>query len=245
MIEAELRDILQALLDETGSLAAAIVVDDGDRTGVPSKRRPLGGDRALVLELASRSRKDAAAEDAAEASAEAAVDRRPQATDALLEIAARQLRAVARRWNVDTLPLLRVPPQVASADRVLARVLAFLRALAGAVTGHNAVLWRRGKVLCSAAPLDEAQTSRVVFLARRALAASGPQSSQAEILDPDAYAMTFYYGAVLVVTVDAPYAADFLRHRCRQVARELALLLPSLEPDPASPAAVRPVPPQG
>lgn len=244
MIEAELRDILQALLDETGSLAAAIVADDGERTGVPSKRRPLGGDRALVLELASRSRKepDSSADPGAEASAEPSVDRRPQATDAALEIAARQLRAVARRWNVETLPLLRVPPQIASADRVLARVQAFLRALASAVAGENAVLWRRGKVLAGAAPLDEVSASRAGFLARRALAAAGPHSSQAEIIDPDAYAMTFYYGAVLVVTVQAPYAVDFLRHRCRQVARELALLLPSLEPDPAAPAAVRPVP---
>lgn len=240
MIEAELRDILQALLDETGSLAAAIVSDDGDRTGVPSKRRPLGGDRALVLELASRSRKEV---EPAEGGAEPAeVDRRPQATDALLEVAARQLRAVARRWNVEALPLLRVPPQVASADRVLARVQAFLRALASATGGHNAVLWRRGKVLGSAAPLDEQQASRAGFLARRALASAGPHSSQAEVVDPDAYAMTFYYGAVLVVTVQAPYAVDFLRHRCRQVARELALLLPSLEPDPEAPAAVRPVP---
>lgn len=242
MIEAELRDILQALLDETGSLAAAIVSDDGDRTGVPSKRRPLGGDRALVLELASRSRKEVepTADDGAEAGAE--VDRRPQATDALLEIAVRQLRAVARRWNVETLPLVRVPPQAVSADRVLARVQAFLRALASATGGDNAVLWRRGKVVSSAASLDEHQASRAGFLARRTLAAAGPHSSHAEVIDPDAYAMSFYYGTALVVTVQAPYAVDFLRHRCRQVARELALLLPSLEPDPETPAAVRPVP---
>ncbi len=240
MIEAELRDILQALLDETGSLAAAIVSDDGDRTGVPSKRRPLGGDRALVLELASRSRKEV---EPADGGAEAAeVDRRPQAADALLEVAARQLRAVARRWNVETLPLVRVPPQAVSADRVLARVQAFLRALASATGGDNAVLWRRGKVVSSAASLDEHQASRAGFLARRALAAAGPHSSHAEVIDPDAYAMSFYYGAALVVTVQAPYAVDFLRHRCRQVARELALLLPSLEPDPETPAAVRPVP---
>lgn len=242
MIEAELRDILQALLDETGSLAAAIVSDDGDRTGVPSKRRPLGGDRALVLELASRSRKEVAPSADGDGEASAEVDRRPQATDALLEVAARQLRAVARRWNVDPLPLVRVPPQTASADRVLARVQTFLQALASATAGDNAVLWRRGKVLGSATALDEHQASRAGFLARRALAAAGPHSSHAEVVDPDAYAMSFYYGAVLVVTVQAPYAVDFLRHRCRQVARELALLLPSLEPDPETPAAVRPVP---
>ncbi len=264
MIESELRDILQALLDDTGSLAAAIVADDDDRTGVPSKRRPLGGDRALVLELASRSAKaetvGAAREDdsrpaqanAARPEATAASnatdadaptrDRRPHAIDAALEVAVRQLRAVARRWNVDTLPLVRVPPSSASADRVLARVEAFLRALAGSTSGHNAVLWHRNHVLASASPLDEVWRSRAHFLARRALAAPAPRSSHGEILDPDAYAMTFYYGAVLIVAVEAPYAVDFLRHRCRQVSRELAQLLPMMEPDPAAPAVAKPPP---
>ncbi|HRC54844.1 MAG TPA: hypothetical protein PKU97_02925, partial [Kofleriaceae bacterium] len=149
MIEAELRDILQSLLEETGSLAAAIVADD-DRTGVPSKRRPLGGDRSLVLELSSRSPKpdpappdeDPAEPDVYRGTKDAAVQsRRPRAIDAMLEVAVRQLRAVARRWNVDVLPLLRVPPANASADRVKARIQSFLRALAGSAGGGNALLW--------------------------------------------------------------------------------------------------------
>ena len=39
------------------------------------------------------------------------------------------------------------------------------------------------------------------------------------------------------------YDLDFVRHRARQVARELSNLLPLLEPDPQTPAAVRRRPP--
>jgi hypothetical protein len=38
---------------------------------------------------------------------------------------------------------------------------------------------------------------------------------------------------------------DFVRHRARQVARELSNLLPLLEPDPEAPAAIRRRPPTG
>ena len=63
------------------------------------------------------------------------------------------------------------------------------------------------------------------------------------MVDPDAYAMSFWYDAALVVLLVEPYAIDFVRHRCRQVARELANLLPLLEPDPEAPAAIRRRPP--
>ena len=60
--------------------------------------------------------------------------------------------------------------------------------------------------------------------------------------------MSFWYDAALVVLLAEPYALDFVRHRARQVARELANLLPLLEPDPglaggdAPPAADDPWP---
>jgi hypothetical protein len=55
--------------------------------------------------------------------------------------------------------------------------------------------------------------------------------------------MSFWYDAVLVVLLVEPYAVDFVRHRTRQVARELTNLLPLLEPDPEAPAVIRRPPP--
>jgi hypothetical protein len=51
--------------------------------------------------------------------------------------------------------------------------------------------------------------------------------------------MSFWYDATLVVLLAEPYARDFVRHRARGVAREIANLLPLLEPDPEIPAAIR------
>lgn len=233
MIEVEIRDVLQALLTETGSRSAAIVDDDGP-SGVPTKRRPLGGDRTLQVELATRTPKESP--DEGERSEQAL------SIDALLETAVRQLRALARRWNVEQLPLLKVPPGTASPERVIHRIEAFLRALSGSASARNVLLVRRGQLIAAAAVVDELWASRTSFLARRAAAASTARSSYGEVIDPDAYAMTFFYDAVLIVVIDAPYAVDFLRHRCRMVTRELALLLPMLDPEPATPAAVRPPP---
>jgi hypothetical protein len=231
MIEDEIREILSALLADTGSLSAAIVADDG-RSGVPTKRRPLGGDRSLQVELATRTPKLDGQADSAGGGA--------LPVDAVLEVAVRQLRAAGRRWNVDPLPLVRMPPAVASPDRVLQRFTAFLTALAATATAKNAMVLRRGQLIASASPVDDAWRSRLTFLSRRAAAAAPERSSHGEVVDPDAYALGFYYDAVLVVAIDAPYAVDFLRHRCRMVARELALLLPMLEPDPETPAMIRP-----
>lgn len=242
MIDDEIREILQALLTDTGSLSAAIVADDG-HSGVPTKRRPLGGDRTLQVELPTRSPKPAADGDGASVGDRSAErSEGPLAIDAVLELAVRQLRALARRWNVAQLPLVRMPPGNASPDRVRARIVSFLRALAGTASAHNAMLVRRGQLVASASPVDEAWASRLSFLARRAAAAGSARSSHGEVVDPDAFALSFYYDAALVVAIDAPYAVDFLRHRCRMVSRELALLLPMIEPDPETPAALRPLP---
>jgi hypothetical protein len=74
------------------------------------------------------------------------------------------------------------------------------------------------------------------------LSTHAPGSSHGEIVDPDAFAMSFWYDAALVVLLAEPYAVDFVRHRCRQVARELCNLLPLLDPDPDAPAAIGPRP---
>jgi len=84
--------------------------------------------------------------------------------------------------------------------------------------------------------------TRWPFLSRRALAPPAPGSSHGGFIDPDAYAMSFWYDASLVVLLDEPYAIDFVRHRCRHVARELCNLLPLLDPDPEAPAAIGPRP---
>jgi hypothetical protein len=238
MIESDVRDILTSLLTDTGSLSAAIVCDDG-HTGVPSKRLPLGGDRTLQLELSTRSPKGDAVSD--RGATRPARSDAGLAVDAQLEIAVRQLRAVARRWNVAQLPLMRVPPATATADRVITRIESFLRALMNSAGAHNAMMVRRGQLVAAAVAVDELWASRVTFVARRTLAAGTPQSSHGEVIDPDAYAMSFYFSAVLIVAIDAPYAVDFVRHRCRLVARELSLLLPMLEPDPGAPAMQRPI----
>ena len=51
------------------------------------------------------------------------------------------------------------------------------------------------KLIASARTPDELEASRWPFLARRALATHAPGSSHGEIVDPDAYAMSFWYDA--------------------------------------------------
>ena len=117
-----------------------------------------------------------------------------------------------------------------------------MQALGGIDRATNAFLTRGTQLIASARAPDELEASRWPFLARRALATHAPGSSHGEIVDPDAYAMSFWYDAALVVLLAEPYALDFVRHRCRQVARELCNLLPMLEPDPDAPAAIGPRP---
>jgi hypothetical protein len=221
----EVRAALRALVDETGAVSAAIVERDDVRTGVPARTLPLGGGEYLRVELATRRGR--------EADVEAAFDR-----------VTRQLRAIRRRWEVARLPEVSVssgaPPP---SDRIAAQIESFLRALAGVDRATNAFVTRGTQLIASAHPPDDLEASRWPFLARRALATHAPHSSHGEVIDPDAYAMSFWYDAALVILLAEPYALDFVRHRARHVARELANLLPLLEPDPSAPAAIRRRPP--
>jgi hypothetical protein len=124
-------------------------------------------------------------------------------------------------------------------DRILERIEGFLRALASADRASNALVTRGTQLVAAARDPDDLEATRWPFLARRALASHAPYSSHGEVIDPDAYAMSFWYDAALVILLAEPYALDFIRHRARQVARELANLLPLLDPDPARPAAIR------
>lgn len=224
-IDDEVRAALRALVDEIGAVSARIVEHDDARTGVPSRTLALGGGEFLRVELPTRSGRDSDIE-------------------AAFERVVRQLRAIRRRWEAARLPELTVAPgAVPSADRVSERISAYLRALASIDRASNALVTRGTELVACATPADELAATRWPFLARRALSTHAPGSSHGEVVDPDAYAMSFWYDATLVVLLAEPYAVDFVRHRCRQVARELVNLLPLLDPEPDSPAAIRRRPP--
>ena len=220
----EIRAALRELVDEIGAVSARIIEHDTLRTGVPARTLPLGGGEYLRVELSTRRNR--------EVDIEAAFDR-----------ITRQLRAIRRRWEIARLPEICVasgaPP---SNDRVSDRIAGYLRALATIDRASNAFVTRGTQLIAVAREPDELEATRWPFLARRALATHAPHSSHGEVIDPDAYAMSFWYDAALVVLLAEPYATDFIRHRCRQVARELCNLLPMLEPDPDAPAAIGPRP---
>lgn len=226
-VEDEVREALRELLEQIGAVSARIVENDDFRTGVPARTIALGGGEYLRVELGTRST-------AVPADIEAAFDR-----------VTRQLRAIRRRWEVARLPELNVTPGAGAPtrDRVTAQIEAYMKGLASIDRASNAFVTRGTQLIACATPADEMEGSRWQFLARRALATHAPGSSHGEIIDPDAYAMSFFYDCALVVLLAEPYGIDFVRHRCRQVARELAHLLPLLDPDPETPAMIRRRPP--
>ena len=229
MIDAEVADevrtALRELVDEIGAVSARIVEHDDLRTGVPARTLALGGGEYLRVELPTRHSRD--------------VD-----VEAAFERATRQLRAIRRRWEIARLPEVNVSPGVMPPnERIADRIRGYLRALASIDRVTNAFVTRGTTLIAAAEKPGDVEATRWPFLARRVLATHAPHSSHGEIIDPDAYAMSFWYDAALVVLLVEPYAVDFVRHRARQVARELASLLPMLEPDPDSPAAIRRRPP--
>ena len=224
-LEDEVRDALRELVEGIGAASARIVENDDLRTGVPARTLALGGGEYLRVELPTRTNR--------EHDVEAAFDR-----------VTKQLRAIRRRWEVSRLPEVTVAPGSApTSDRVTVQIESYMKGLAGIDRASNAFVTRGTQLVACAKPADELEDSRWPFLARRALATHAPNSSHGEVVDPDAYAMSFWYDAALVVLLAEPYALDFVRHRCRQVARELSNLLPLLDPDPESPAAIRRRPP--
>ncbi len=233
MIDDEVRDALKGLVEEIGAISARIISDDdpGSRTGVPARTLPLGGGEYLRVELPTRIERGAAGLETG----------REHDVEAAFERITRQLRAIRRRWDAARLPeMLVAPGQLPPGDRVKERIDAFIQALGAIDRATNAFVTRGTQLVAAARWPDEIEATRWPFLARRALATHAPGSSHGEVIDPDAYAMSFWYDAVLVVLLAEPYATDFVRHRCRQVARELCNLLPLLEPDPDAPAAIGP-----
>ncbi len=227
MIEDEVRGALKELVDEIGATSARILIDDALRTGVPARTLALGGGEFLRVELPTR--------------VERGETGREHDIEAAFERVIRQLRAIRRRWEVARLPEISVAPgQTPAGGRVLERIQSYMQGLAGIDRATNAFVTKGTQLIASARGADDLEATRWPFLARRALATHAPGSSHGEVVDPDAYAMSFWYDASIVVLLTEPYAIDFVRHRCRQVARELCNLLPMLEPDPDAPAAIGP-----
>lgn len=221
----EVRTALRELVEEIGAVSARIVEHDELRTGVPARTLALGGGEYLRVELPTRHSR--------EADVEAAFER-----------ATRQLRAIRRRWEVARLPEVSVSPGAPPTnERIAERIQGYLRALANIDRVTNAFVTRGTQLIAAARKPGDVEATRWPFLARRVLATHALHSSHGEVIDPDAYAMSFWYDAALVILLIEPYAVDFVRHRARQVARELANLLPMLEPDPEAPAAIRRRPP--
>jgi hypothetical protein len=233
MIEEEVRDALKALVEEIGATSARIVDEDAPpRSGVPARTLALGGGEYLRVELPTRVERGTGSEPGQEHDIEAAFER-----------ITRQLRAIRRRYEVARLPEVSVAPgTLPPGGKVIERIEAYMQALAQIDRATNAFVTKGTQLLASAKPPDDLEASRWPFLARRALSTHAPNSSHGEVVDPDAYAMSFWYDASLVVLLAEPYGVDFVRHRCKQVARELCNLLPLLDPDPEAPAAIGPRP---
>jgi len=225
VLDDEVKTILRELLAATGATAAMIAPANGEElTPGTMRTAALGGGNELRLDLGRD-------DDPSSVELAAAVDH-----------AVRALRAAARRWEAG-LPQLAIGASAASShERAMHRIVAFLSALANVQNARNACVVVDHRMIAWAhtpEPLDEA---RWPLLERRAHAAAHPgESSHGELTDRDVYAVTFWYGAALIVYFAGPYGTDFIRHRARMVTRELALLLPMLDPGPTAPAQRLPV----
>jgi hypothetical protein len=241
VIEDEVREALKSLVDEVGATSARIVENDDVRTGVPARTLALGAGEYLRVELPTRVKRGLEDTDNA---AESVTRGREYDIEAAFERVVRQLRAIRRRWEVSRLPEMTIASGSAlpPGTRVIDRIETYMRGLGTIDRATNAFVTRGTHLIAASRVPDELEESRWPFLARRALATHAPGSSHGEVIDPDAYAMSFWYDAALVILLAEPYALDFVRHRCRQVARELCNLLPLLEPDPEAPAAIGPRP---
>jgi hypothetical protein len=226
MFEDELRHQLLELCATTGAVDARIVrPQPGTLPPEDAHRAPLGGGAFLDVVM-------------------------PPGTDpaappsAAIERTVRALRACARRWDLD-LPVLGGEPEQPLRVRIIERIERFLGALTAADGATNALVTVRGKLIGSAAALTELHRERIDFLLRRMdaeVSRQVGQSSHGELVGDDFFAISFWYGACLIVFFDRPFSVDFARHRSRMVARELAGLLPDLDDPPRDPARVAPVP---
>ena len=220
--------ILAELRRETSARRASVVprgAADPPVTGVGGLRvLPLGGGARLVLELGPMGKID-------------------DDVDLALERAVRALRELSRATG-GPLPAAEALLGVGNSNRVADRIHTFLDALAAIQGADNVLCVVQGDIVVAARPPTELEASRAELLVRRAEAAARAQRvGHTDLADADAFVLTFWHRAALIVYFADAYAVDFVRHRARQVARELARLLPELEPDPAAPAGALLPPP--
>ncbi|MEZ4402080.1 MAG: hypothetical protein R3B06_18785 [Kofleriaceae bacterium] len=220
----ELRAQLGALVAELGARRASIVPAGAAApplTGGGVRTLPLGQGARLELELGP-------------------IGRSSDDVDQALELAVRALRQVARRGD-GAWPALSVAS--ASPVRIRDRVATYVSALASIQHARSALVTVRGVEVVAAPPPDASERARLPLLVKRLEAAARrANSSHGELTDPDVYAIGFWHRAALILFFVGDYPVDFVRHRARLVTRELAELLPDLEPEPTTPVAVQPPP---
>ncbi len=155
-----------------------------------------------------------------------------------LEKCARSLRACLRRHEGLHWPEIVLPSATpARRQLILARMQQFLCGLVDSSPMRQMVLMCRGAIIASALPLEPLDHERLSLLARQLerIAANTQGSDHGELISGDVYARSFWYGAALFGFVDTDYSVDFIRHRCRHVAKELAHLLSMLDDDSHDP----------
>lgn len=227
-MSAELRDELHEILKDLGEQigAAAAWIGPADAVEDPPVR-DLGRGKALFLTFAAG--RDAESPEAAE----------------VVEQAARSLRAAGRRWETETLP--DVSWSVSDRpthERVLARIVAYLQALANTERCDNILLTRDSILVAAASPPTELQRERIAFAVRQVAADASRRdgTSHGEIVGEDLYVRSFYVDAALIGFFSGPWATDFVRHRARRLVPELSHLLGMLDEPPPTEVATAPIP---
>lgn len=221
-VEGELREILRELGEAVG--ATEVWIGPVEPAADAPSKRDLGGGKALYIGVAISDDSDAAA---------------------AAERGVRSLRAAGRRWELDALPdvswsLTDRPTR----ERVLARIEAYLQALANTDRCDNVLLTRDGVLVAAAAPPTELQRERIEFAIKQvaAQASRTAGTSHGEIVGDDLYVRSFYIGAALIGFFSGPWATDFVRHRAKRVVPELSHLLGMLDEPPPADVATAPIP---
>lgn len=227
VLDSELQEILRELLRASG--AQTVEIDSEDQLASPGYLRvPLGHGgflQAFFVDL-SESRKTSARQQA-------------------LEQGARRLRACFLHHQGETWPHLRIPGDVPDRRRlILARMQQFLRGLVDTSALRQMVLMCRGQIIASALPMDVEDIDRLDFLSRQLdrISQQAPGTDHGELVQADVYGRSFWYRAALFGFAENGYSEDFVRHRSKQVARELAYLLAMLDEGPNEPIKEAPDP---
>ncbi len=248
MLINELRDLLRELTVTIGAVSAAVVHErPGEAARIGSERHValLGKGAFLCVELPLVAAPKPPTGPRDVDKSDVRTDARGRDHGLAIEQCARALRACTRRWGEEKVPAVALGgPAAPSSDRVEARIKAFLQALTNVQNAVDAVVARRGQVVASAGEMTEYQRAQVPFTHRRldVEASRKRDSSHAELSSDDYFAVSFWYDACLIVFFSAPYAVDFVRHRVRQVTRELSHLLPLLDEPPPSGVNIAPIP---